>query len=133
MKSLFRYIKEYPFSIIIILIITYLSLAQPPKIGMFLFKGADKLVHFCMYGTLSGVFWIEFLLKHRRRAVNYLYAVIGGVLYPLLFGGVLELCQRYIIRFRSGDWWDFLYNMGGVVLATLIAWFALRPLIMKKT
>lgn len=129
----FRYIKEYPFSIIIILVITYLTLSQPMEIGRLLFKGWDKFAHFAMYGTLSGVFWIEFLLKHRKKQVNYLYAMVGGVLYPVLFGGFLEICQRYFTHYRSGDWWDFLSNMGGVVLATLIAWYALRPWIMKNS
>ena len=133
MKIIWRYIKDYSFSIIIIMIITYLSLAQPLQLGILLFKGWDKFVHFCMYGSLSGVFWIEFLIKHRRKKPNYIYAVLGGVLYPILFGGVIELCQRYFTKYRSGDWWDFLADMGGVVLATFIAWFILRPWIIKKS
>jgi VanZ family protein len=128
---MWRYIKDYPFSIILIVVITYLSLAQPPEIGRLLFKGWDKVVHFCMYGGLSGVFWIEFLMKHRKKKANYMYAVIGAVLYPVLFGGVLELCQKYFTHYRSGDWIDFLANTGGVITATLIAWFILRPLIIK--
>jgi len=132
MGRIWRFIRDYPFSIIIVLVITYLSLAQPPKIGVLLFKNSDKIIHFCMYGTLSGVFWIEFLLKHRKKKANYLYAFIGAVLYPILFGGALELCQRYFTKYRSGDWWDFLANMEGVVLASLIAWFILRPRIIKK-
>ena len=131
MKVIWRYIKDYPFSIILILIITYLSLSQPPEIGRLLFKGWDKVVHFCMYGSLSGVFWIEFLFKHRRKKANYIYAVIGAVLYPILFGGVMELCQFYFTNYRSGDWWDFWANMGGVIFASLIAWFILRPRILK--
>ena len=130
---MWRFIKDYLFSIFIFLIITYLSLTQPPKIGTLLFKGWDKVVHICMYGGLSGVFWIEFLLKHKKRKekANYIYAVTGGVLYPILVGGALELCQTYFTRYRSGDWLDILANTTGVFLATLIAWFVLRPLIIK--
>jgi hypothetical protein len=132
MKKNWRYFKDYPFSIIVFLIITYLSLAQPPEIGRYLFKGADKVVHFCMYGGLSGVFWIEFLFKHRKKNANYIYAIMGAVIYPILLGGVLELCQKYFTRHRSGDWMDFWANTTGVVTASLIAWFILKPLIIKN-
>ena len=130
---MWRYIKAYPFSIIFFLVITYLSLAQPPQIGTLLFKGWDKVVHFCMYGGLSGVFWIEFLLKHRKKKANYIYAMIGAVLYPILLGGLLEICQNYFTKHRSGDWMDLLSNTGGVIVASLIAWFVLRPLIKRYT
>jgi len=129
---MWRNIKAYPFSIILFLVITYLSLMTPPKIGILLFRHWDKVVHFCMYGGLSGVFWIEFLLKHRRNKANYLYVLVGAVLYPILLGGVLELCQKYFTRSRSGDWMDFLANTTGVIVASLIAWFIIRPWIIKK-
>ena len=131
---MFRFIKDYLFSIIVFLIIIYLSLAQPPKIGALLFKGWDKVVHICMYGGLSGVFWLEFLLKHRKKGekkANYIFAVTGGVLYPILLGGSLELCQSYFTWHRSGDWLDFCANTAGVFLATVIAWFILRPWMVK--
>jgi len=130
---MWRYIRDYPFSIIIMLLVIYLSVTQPPKIGIFLFKNADKLIHVLMYGSISGVFWLEYLFKHRNRKANYLLAIIGGVLNPILLGGALELVQRYFIRFRSGDWFDELANVGGVVIASLIAWFILRPLIINNS
>ena len=30
-----------------------------------LFPGVDKVVHFCMYGGMSGMLWLEFLRNHR--------------------------------------------------------------------
>jgi len=130
---MWRYIKDYPFSIILILVVTYLSLMNPQKVGILLFKGWDKVVHFCMYGGLSGVIWIEFLVKHRRKRkkISIKYAMIGAVLCPVLFSGLMELCQSYFTRYRSGDWMDFGANTGGVIMATLIAWFILRPLIIR--
>jgi len=127
-----HYIKDYPFSIILFLVITYLSLMTPPKIGIQLFRNWDKVVHFCMYGGLSGVFWIEFLMKHRNKKANYMYAVIGAIVYPILLGGLLELCQMYFTKYRSGDWMDFLANTSGVIVASFIAWFCLRPWIIKE-
>jgi VanZ family protein len=127
-----RYIKDYPFSIIFILIVAYLSLFQPPKVIIPLFRGWDKVVHFCMYSGLSGVMWLELLIKHRKRKTKVKYLINWAVVWPVLFGGFLELCQHYFTRYRSGDWMDFLANLGGVVIATFIAWFILRPLILKN-
>ena len=129
---MWRFIKDYLFSIIFILGVVYLSLSNPPALKIPLFQGWDKMVHFCMYGGMSGVIWIEFLCKHRKKKTKIKYAVIGVILTPVLFGGVMELCQKYFARYRSGDWMDFLANSVGVLLASFIAWFILRPLIMKN-
>jgi VanZ family protein len=130
---MWRYIKSYPLSIIFVLIVTYLSLSQPPKVIIPLFRNWDKVAHFCMYGGLSGIIWIELLMKRRREKKGKTYFINGAVIFPILFGGVMELCQHYFTRYRSGDWWDFLANMEGVVIATLIAWFILRPMMLKNT
>jgi len=129
---MWRFIKDYLFSIIFIAGVVYLSLSNPPALKIPLFRGWDKVVHFCMYSGMSGVIWIEFLCKHRKMKTRIRYAVIGVILIPVLFGGMMELCQQYLSRYRSGDWMDFLANTVGVILASLIAWFILRPLILKK-
>ena len=130
---MWRFIKDYPFSITFVLVVSYLSLSNSPALIIPLFRGWDKMVHFCMYGGMSGVIWIEFLCKHRKKKTKIKYAVIGVILTPVLFGGVLELCQQNFTRNRSGDWMDFLANTGGVITATFIAWFILRPHILKKS
>ena len=129
---MWRFIKDYPFSIIFVLIVAYLSLFQPPKVIIPLFRNWDKVVHFCMYSGLSGVMWLELCFKHRRKKTHIKYIINGAVIWPVLFGGFLELCQQYFTRYRSSDWIDFLANMAGVIIATLIAWFILRPLILKR-
>jgi VanZ family protein len=130
--SIWRFIKGYPFSILLILVVTYLSLMNPPKLNFHLFQGWDKVVHFCMYAGLSGVIWLEYLVKHRKMKIKLLRAIIGPIIVPVLFGGFIELCQHYFTRSRSGDWMDFFANTVGVITASLIAWFFLRPRIIRK-
>ena len=129
---MWRFIKNYPFSILLVLVVTYFSLMNPAKVGILLFRGWDKVVHFCMYAGLSGVIWIEYLWKHRRKKMNVVHAMIGAVICPVLFGGVMELCQQYFTNYRSGDWIDFWANTAGVVTAAWIAWFILKPWIVRK-
>jgi len=129
---MWRFIKDYPFSIIFVLVVSYLSLSNPPALKIPLFPGWDKVVHFCMYGGMSGVIWIEFLFRHQRKKKNIKHIIGGAVIFPVLFGAAIELCQHYFTRYRSGEWMDFLANVGGVITATLIALFVLRPRIMNS-
>ena len=52
--------------------------------------------------------------------------LIGGVLCPIIMGGLIELAQRYLTTCRSGDVYDFFCNSLGVLLGCCIG------LIIKK-
>lgn len=128
------YLKQYPFSLFILLTVIYLSFFKPPSIDLPLFPYFDKVVHFCMYGGLSGMLWVEFLLNHRHcESPNMRHAWIGAVCCPIVFSGCIELGQEYLTSYRGGEWADFLANCCGIVVATLIAYYVLRPLILKKS
>jgi hypothetical protein len=47
-------------------------------------------------------------------------------------GGVIELLQENCTDYRGGDWFDFLANSCGVAVATIVAYFVIRPYIMRK-
>ena len=48
------------------------------------------------------------------------HLLIGGVLCPIIMGGLIELAQAYLTTCRSGDIYDFFCNSLGVVLGCLI-------------
>ena len=126
------YLKKYPLSIMVILAILFLSFFQPPSLDDIpLFPGIDKVVHFCMYGGLSGMLWLEFLRNHRNGNVQVWHAWLGAVVCPMLMSGIIELLQEYCTTYRGGDWFDLLANICGVIVASLFAWFVLRPWIVK--
>ena len=52
--------------------------------------------------------------------------LIGGILCPIIMGGLIELAQRYLTTCRSGDVYDFFCNSLGVLLGCCIG------LIIKK-
>ncbi len=126
------YLKKYPFSIAIIVIVIYLSFFKPPSVNLPLFEGFDKFVHFCMYGGMSGILWLEFLFNHRKSDLNVKHAITGAVICPIVFSGFIELGQEYFTVYRGGDWLDFLANISGVFAATFIAWYIFKPLILKN-
>lgn len=128
------YLKKYPFSLAIILAVIYLSLFKPPTFDLPRFPGWDKVVHFCMYGGISGILWLEFFLNHRREKdkINGKRGIIGAMVFPIILGGLMELGQGYLTSYRSSDWLDMLANTTGVLSASAIAWFLLRPIIIKS-
>ncbi|RHJ86731.1 VanZ family protein [Parabacteroides sp. AM08-6] len=129
---MFYYLKKYPVSLVMMLVIIYLSFFKPPTIEVGRIPGFDKIIHFCMYGGLSGMLWLEFLLNHRRYDNVLWHAWIGAVVCPIVMSGIIELLQEYCTTYRGGDWLDFAANTFGVAVATLIAYFIIRPRIMKK-
>lgn len=48
------------------------------------------------------------------------HLLIGGVLCPIIMGGLIELAQAYLTTCRSGDIYDFFCNSLGVVLGCII-------------
>ena len=117
------YLKRYPISLAVIAIVIYLSFFKPPTMDISKIPNLDKLVHLCMYGGVSGILWIEFLRNHRK---------YDEVMWHAWIGGAIELLQEYCTTYRGGDWLDFLANSTGVVLATLFAYFVLRPWMLRN-
>jgi VanZ family protein len=127
-----RYIKHYPISLFIILTVIYLSFFKPPKTELDTIPDFDKLVHICMYLGMSGMLWLEFLRAHRRDLSPLWHAWVGAFCCPILFSGMVEILQATLTKYRSGDWLDFAANTTGVCIATLFAYFVLRPRMMGK-
>ena len=126
------YIKRYPLSLCIIAAVVYLSFFRPPqdtelsKIPHF-----DKVVHVCMYMGMSGMLWIEFLRAHRQKRAPLWHAWAGAFACPVLFSGIVELLQAHCTDYRGGDWSDLAANFAGATLATLVAYFIIRPRMMR--
>lgn len=123
-------LRHYPFSILTILVIWYLSFFTPPQTRLEEITNFDKLVHLCMYGGLSSVLWIEYLIHHS--IIKKWDLIILCILFPILMSGVIEILQAYCTDNRSGDWMDFAANSVGVLLATLAGHFIYRPFIQKR-
>lgn len=120
------YIKKYPVSLFIILVVIYLSFFKPPSTEISDIPNLDKVIHICMYFGMSGILWLEFLRAHRRGRKPLWHAWVGAMLCPILFGGLIELLQEYCTTYRGGEWTDFAADAAGAILASLIGYYALR-------
>ena len=106
----FRFLAFVP-TIIVLAVITYLSLAKNPVHSQefYLFEGADKLVHGCMY---LGLVWIGCFDIYR----------VSKFTAPklIVWGGLMELLQGAMSMGRSADWYDFLANSCGAILGLIL-------------
>ena len=123
------FIKHYSLSIFIIIVIIYLSFFTPPKSDVPTIPNMDKVVHFCMYGGLTTLLWIQYLWYHK--GIKWSHLFIGGIICPIIMSGLIEIGQSTLTESRSGDWWDFVANTAGVSTATLFCYYIMRPRIYK--
>jgi VanZ family protein len=127
------YIRNYPFSLLIIAAIIYLSFFKPSGAEeLSLFENFDKVAHLCMYLGLSGMLWLEFLRNHRKGSITMMRVWIGALLCPILFSGIVEILQSTLTTYRSGDWRDFAANATGALIASLVGRFVLYPWMMRN-
>lgn len=98
--------------------IAVLSLMPVPEVKQIDVPLMDKWVHMLMYAALSATFWIGHLLTHSRPVAMHL--LVGGLLLPVAWGGLMELGQAYLTTCRTGDWLDFVANTIGALLANAI-------------
>ena len=54
------------------------------------------------------------------------------MVFGILFGGLMEICQHYIFINRSGNWYDFIANTIGAVLGVAVYPQLLKLLPLKR-
>lgn len=96
---------------------------------MYKIPNIDKLAHFCMYVGLCSVLWFEHLRSHRN--IKCRKVLLGTIIAPVLFSGIIEIVQSFLTEHRSGDWLDFLFNILGVLVAAVIGLYVIKPIISK--
>ena len=117
-------IKKNIFSILIALIIMYLSLANAhtfDKAPFIDIPNIDKAVHFCMYFGLMLVIILE--NKNSIKSNGHLF-LLG--LIPLSFGILMEILQATLTVTRSGSVFDALANSAGIFVSILL-WLWIKP------
>lgn len=114
-----EYIKKYPISLFLITAIWIICLIPIPETPLDDVPMIDKWTHFVMYGSLCSVIFAEYAYRHIKPNIKRL--AIGGVLLPIIMGGLIELAQAYCTGgYRSGDWMDWIANCIGVMIGTAI-------------
>lgn len=122
--------KYYPLSILITAAVIFLSLSDFSHMKIDQFNLSDKVVHGIMYAGMASVFWFEYLINDRC-TLSAIKILVWLILAPILLGGLLEIMQEHLTDYRSGDWFDFVADIAGVVLAAAIGLNVQRPVIRR--
>ena len=125
-----QFIRKYPFSLLIIATIIFLSLFNPPQTRLDPITGIDKIAHICMYGGLELVIWIEYLRHHDN--LDFIKVLLLGIISPIMLGGLMEIAQMKLTQVRSGEWADLLADSIGVLLGAAVGYFAIRTFFRKR-
>lgn len=112
---------------IIASIIFYLCCLIPtddiPNIGSNFPIPMDKIVHFSMFFGLSGASALYYVYDNKGY-VKIKKLVIGAILLPVLYGGLIEVLQANFFPPRAGDWYDFLADsLGSIASLPPVLWF----------
>lgn len=120
--ELTKWIRRHPISVILILVIWYLSLFTPPKTELVNVRFIDKWAHLLMYGSLAFVLWMEDWRV--RKASPSMPRALALYIGPVAMSGLIELAQAYCTTDRSGDWLDLAANaigaLAGIVLSGML-------------
>jgi VanZ family protein len=116
-------IKKNIFTILVALIIMYLSLANShtfDKIPLVDVPDFDKVVHLVMYFSLMSVI----ILENRKTIKSPVRLVLIGTI-PLFYGILMEILQATLTISRSGSFYDALADAAGVLLSILV-WLLIK-------
>lgn len=115
-----RFIKIWWPTLLTLAVVLYATLWPDPAGAeqVNLFPGADKLVHAIMMGGLASAIMFD-----RRRAGHKLYKhyIVAVGLVVVAFSAFLELAQQAMGLGRTLDWFDFIADVVGVVVASFAA------------
>jgi VanZ family protein len=117
-------VKKNIFSILLALIILYLSLASSEtfeKVRYFNSSFFDKIVHSGMYMGFMSVIIFE-----NRKSINSNLELFLLALIPFVYGILMELFQLTLTTSRSASFYDVLANAAGI-LTSLLFWLWIKP------
>ena len=124
------YLKKYPLSILIIGIILFLSFFNPPETPLNEVNNIDKVLHFIMYFGFCSVLWFEYFRSHVQSDPKRL--VPWAIIAPIIFSGLIEIGQQTLTPTRAADWYDFLFNTLGCLVAALFSLVVTRRVLKRK-
>lgn len=123
---IYLFIKQYYKSIIIGLLILWLSLSGSKSLvpgRMLNIPYIDKMGHFAMYAFFSAVLLLDTCSWRNSRHLRYIILII-----PVFFGALIEILQMTLTTSRKAESLDLAANIGGVTAGILLAHITLKIL-----
>ena len=112
------FIKKYWKTLLWFTAITLASLVKkiPVEAPKFELVGFDKLVHFIFYATLSFLIFYEGYRTEKSK-----FSLYWILVFPVAYGGLIELIQGAMVSPRSAEWGDFVADaLGSLCVVAII-------------
>ena len=120
--NMIRKIPAYMPTAVVLVVILYLTLLPQPlgEEDIHLFEGADKVVHFIMFGGLTGTFIFD---RYRISKSLKLKGALFAAVCSTMLGVIIEILQDVMALGRGGnDFWDAAANTLGAFCAVYICY-----------
>lgn len=121
---LYLFIKQYYKSIIIGVLILWLSLSGSKSLvpgRMLNIPYIDKMGHMAMYGFFSAMLLLDSCRWQTKQRINYFILII-----PVFFGALMEIMQMTLTTSRRAEVLDLVANISGVAGGIVLAHIALK-------
>jgi len=122
-------IKKYKYSLLLMLIILFLSLKNAGELNKIQFLNIphfDKIAHFCMYFALMSV-----ILFESGKAAMKNHSFMVRALFPFFYGILMEILQSTLTTTRNGNPYDVIFNTLGIILS-IAFWLVIRSVYKEK-
>ena len=122
-------IKRYKYSLLLSLIILFLSLKYADELNKVQFLNIphfDKIAHLIMYFALMSVI----ILESRKVAIKN-HSLVLMALFPFFYGILMEILQSTITTTRNGSPYDVIFNTVGIILS-IAFWLVIRSFYKEK-
>lgn len=121
MKKLLLTLPPYVPSVIVLLLLFYLTLVPQPLPDMDVpILNADKIVHVIMMAGVYLTFAFDYTRQERQHRLPFSVIMLLLVVTVSL-GGLIELAQGTEVIHRGCDFWDFVADSIGALSGSLIA------------
>lgn len=113
--------KNYPLTLLwglFIFVLCTLKMKDIPQPN-FTFEGIDKVVHFLFFLILSLIFVYE---TYRKQNTGFSRIRLSAILLLIgfVYGGGIELIQKFFFTYRSAEWLDLAADLAGSLLGIII-------------
>ncbi|MCO5947335.1 VanZ family protein [Mucilaginibacter flavidus] len=113
-----------------ILILCSIKLGEVSASPLF-FPGFDKLVHCGLFFVMMVFITANYTRSNSPPVLSVKTIAILTVI-TVIYGGTIEILQKYIFTWRSGEWNDFFADIIGVLMAAFSIFIMLKATSYEK-
>lgn len=100
--------------------IAYGCLLHKPIYQLPPIEDGDKLVHWLAFAVLT----LVMLWDSKKVGLRSWQMWTLAVVFPLLYGGLIEVLQKHFFYPRTGEWGDWLADSIGVLVGAIVWWIS---------